>query len=218
MPTLFDDIPIDRAPGEQAAAAKAGKAAYARNLAAVLGNGADWEFRDECTDLGGPLGRCACGHPAIRFEFTLHHKTDGRRVVVGSSCVKNYHGISEETAERIQAAADRMEAAIADAKRQARERARDAEIQSLLADWSAAEYAIDQACQQWREGHPAHRYVPWPIHKRGAYSRRLAERADGKLHPCVSLPALKSKAGMAKRIRKEIERARARMNEVIGSY
>lgn len=218
MPTLFDDIPIDRAPGEQAAAAKAGQAAYARNLAAVLGNGADWEFRDECTDLGGPLGRCACGHPAIRFEFTLHHKHDGRRVVVGSSCVKNYHGISEETAERIQAAADRMEAAIADAKRQARERAQDAEIQSLLAEWSAAEYAIDQECQRWSDcHHGGDRYAPWPIYRRPGYARRLAERGDG-LHPHVKLPALKSKAGMAKRIRREIESARAYMNQVIGSY
>jgi hypothetical protein len=83
---------------------------YVARLAAVLGRGADWEYRGECQDLQMPSGKCSCGHHGLRYLFTIHHKTSGRRAIVGSSCVETFPGISPELAAQLGAEADRLEA------------------------------------------------------------------------------------------------------------
>src|SRR5665647_2130021 len=94
---------------DERAARAAGTAAYHRTLAAVLGNGADWEYRGECLDNGRSVGKCSCGHPGIRYEFLLRHKNGSRTAIVGSTCIAHFHGISEELADRIQADAERLQ-------------------------------------------------------------------------------------------------------------
>jgi hypothetical protein len=106
-----------------------------------------------------------------------------------------------------------MQAAITEAKRKAREAARGEEIQSLLHDWSEGEYATDEACRLWAERHNPY-YRPWPIYNRGNYARRLAERTEGKPHPYVKLPALKTSAGIIRRLSEAIKKARAALNAV----
>ena len=85
------------------------RAHYVRRLSAVLGNGQDWEYRGECIDLGSCTGRCACGHEGLRFLFTIHHKTTGKSVVVGSTCIATYPGISPALADRLERECERME-------------------------------------------------------------------------------------------------------------
>lgn len=83
---------------------------YARRLAAVLGNGDEWEYRGECMVLDRPTGRCACGHEGLRYLFRLHHKS-GRTCIVGSTCVGTYRGISPALVSRLTAEVARLEAA-----------------------------------------------------------------------------------------------------------
>jgi hypothetical protein len=84
---------------------------YAERLARVLGDGAQWEYRGECTDLQRPCGRCACGHEGLRYLFTLHHKLTERTVIVGSVCVETYHGISGQVVAALAAEVDRLQRA-----------------------------------------------------------------------------------------------------------
>ena len=85
------------------------RASYVRRLASVLGNGQHWEYRGECIDLGHCSGRCACGHEGLRFLFTIHHKTAGKSVVVGSTCIATYPGISPALADRLEQECERLE-------------------------------------------------------------------------------------------------------------
>lgn len=88
---------------------KSHRANYVRKLAAVLGSGQNWEYRGECIDLERCTGRCACGHEGLRFLFTIHHKHNGQRVVVGSTCIATYPGISPALADRLEQECERLE-------------------------------------------------------------------------------------------------------------
>lgn len=199
--TLFD---VETTPEAVSAGRKAGGARHAANLAAVLGNGAEWEYRGECCDLGYPTGKCACGQIGLRFEFTIHHP-DGRRAIVGSSCILSYDGVTPELAERLAADVERLQAEGRERERKAREAARAAEVVDLMRQWSEAEYLTDTAAAAWRNNNPRPAWEPHAIYKRGAYKRRLDERperdAAGELHPYCRLPALKTTAGQIKRLR-----------------
>ena len=59
-----------------------------------------FQYKGEYIDLGTTTGSCACGHE-IRYEFTLRHKETNKAVVVGSSCVKNFKFLDEETRKSI---------------------------------------------------------------------------------------------------------------------
>jgi hypothetical protein len=206
MQTLLnlDYIPTAAAPGEAAANAAASRGAYAARLAAALGDGRLWEYRDECHDLGAPTGRCACGHTGLRFLFTLHHTETNQTVAVGSSCIVSYPGITPEAAARLQADAARMDAAIAEAKRNAREKARDEAITGLLERWSAAEWQADERAAAW-----IGQYAPAEAYTRGPYraSYRLRDRTPDQPHPRVRLPVLKSRAGIVRRLEREAAKA-----------
>lgn len=182
-----------------------GRSAYTARLAAVLGRGADWEYRGECVRLPRPDGVCSCGHQGLRLLFTLHHKTTGRTVKVGSVCITTYPGIAPELAGRLQADADRLLAEVRAAERQARQAAQAAEVQALLRQWSDAEYATDTAIDAWYFLNGWKRWLPGPIYKRPGARDRLRDQKPGELHPFVRLPALKSVAGQVKRLRRYVD-------------
>jgi hypothetical protein len=187
---------------------------YAERLAAALGDGSRWEYRDECTELPQATGRCACGHHGLRLLFTLHNIDDGRTAIVGRVCVTQYHGITPDTLQAIQADADRLETAAAERARAARETAKQADVAAAVAELSAVEYAIDAAVQNWRDGHHGQRWEPYHVYRRPGAAARLADRQP--VHQCVRVPQLKTAAGILARVRKEIVRARHVLAEVHG--
>ena len=187
---------------------------YAERLAAALGDGSRWEYRDECTELPRATGLCSCGHHGLRLLFTLHNIDDGRTAIVGRVCVTQYHGITPATLEAIRAAADRLEAAAADRARAARAAARQADVAAAVAEWSAVEYAVDAAVQNWRDAHPWQRFEPYQVYRRPGAAARLADRQP--VHQCIRVPQLKTAAGILARVRKETARARHVLDEIRG--
>jgi hypothetical protein len=207
--TLF----VERSSEENAARSKSGHAAYAARLAVALGNGAEWEYRGECYELQRATGKCACGHCGLKYLFKLHHPRRGC-VEVGSSCIVSYHGITPELAARLQADVERLMAAARERERLARLAAQNAEVQRLLLEWSAAEYATDQAAADWHNAHQWARWYPGPIYRRPLAQQRLAERAENKLHPYCRLPALKTTSGQLKRLKGYLAKCARELAEV----
>lgn len=189
------------------------RSSYASTLAAVLGNGAEWEYRGECFELPFPTGKCACGQVGLRFEFRIHH-ADGRSVIVGSSCIETYPEINPDMAARIRADVDRLLSQKAERERAAREAGRSRQIQQLMAEWSEAEYATDLAAHAWRQSHPWVSFVPQAIYARGCVDARLNDRKEGKPHRFCKLPALKTSAGQLRRLREYLATCAAELAAV----
>lgn len=191
---------------------------YAERLSAVLGDGSRWEYRDECTDLGHPTGKCACGHNGLRYLFTLHNVDDGRTAVVGSVCVFGYAGITPEVVASLRESADRMEAAAAERVAKSKAALKDAanaeQISALVAEWSAIEYAADVAAQYWRDSHSQY-FEPYHVYRRRCAAQRLADRQP--VHPYIRMPQLKSASGIIRRLKKNIADAN-RILEIIRAY
>ena len=185
---------------------------YAERLAAALGDGSRWEYRDECTELAQATGRCACGHHGLRLLFTLHNIDDGRTAIVGRVCVTQYHGITPDTLQAIQAHADRLEAAAAERARAARETAKQADVAAAVAELSDVEYAIDAAVESWRDSHIGQRWEPYHVYRRPGAAARLADRQP--VHQFVRVPQLKTAAGILARVRKDFARARHVLDEI----
>ena len=54
----------------------------------------------ECTDVSEGDWNCElCGHPHIRYLFTIANRKDGQRMIVGSECVNNVQGINPDSAK-----------------------------------------------------------------------------------------------------------------------
>lgn len=93
------------------------RSGWAQRLAAALGNPARWEYRGDCVDLGRCTGRCACGHCGLRYLFGIHNIDDGRKVVVGSTCIKNFRGgLPVDLVDGIESDAKRLREAAAESK------------------------------------------------------------------------------------------------------
>jgi hypothetical protein len=137
--------------------------------------------------------------------FTLHNMDDGRTAIVGRVCVTQYAGITPATLAAVQATAERLEAAAADRARAARETARALTVSAALDELSAAHYAIDEACQAWRDLHPGQTWAPYHVYRRQQAAARLADRQP--THPYVRLPQLRTAAGIVARLRREIRAA-----------
>lgn len=198
---------IETAPEEIAAALKASRRDTYLRLAETLGDGAQWEYRGECADLGSPRGTCTCGHAGIRYEFTLHH-ADGRSAVVGSSCIETYQGVSTATAAAILADLEKLKAAGRERIRQAKEAAKAAAVQALLAEWSGLEYDADAVVLAYARRWDSYR-LPFRVYNRNyaGLAGRLEGRNAGKLHPFCRVPAMKTTTGQAARLKKEIAKA-----------
>jgi hypothetical protein len=198
---------------EKAAAMLAYQSSHTQNLAAVLVNGANWTYDGVCNDRGRADGTCACGHAGIRYEFTLTHKTEPRSVVVGSTCVTTFHGVSAEVVARIQADLAKLIEAAKERERQAKAAAEALEVQKALAAWSEAEYQADQLAANWMRNHPG-QYKPYPVYKRSCAPERLAARSAGKLHPYIRVPALKTAKGQLRVINNKLANAKATAEEI----
>ena len=54
-------------PAQNAAYRIEGRLSHRQRLAARLGDGRDWEYTGECTELEHATGKCTCGHIGLRF-------------------------------------------------------------------------------------------------------------------------------------------------------
>jgi hypothetical protein len=210
---LFD---VDQFRQVPSAAHSLAHSQYAARLAAVLGDGSEWDYRGECLELVRPTGTCACTHRGLRFLFTIHRERDGASAIVGSTCITTYAGISPALVKRLQADAERLQAEADELELRARSAANHPEVAALLRQWSRAEYAIDQAAADWLEANAWRRWLPPAIYRRPYAADRLAERQADQVHPFCRLPALTTVRGQAQRLRKYLSDAAAELAAISG--
>lgn len=197
---------------------------YAANLAAVLGDGADWEYRGDCNERQYADGKCACGHAGIRFEFMIHHKTENRSVIVGSSCINSYSAINPDMVNAIAADVERLERAAAERLKAAKAAAQETEIQQALDEYDAIAWELDRRLSEGAESYPYRRggeqvtgYVQRRRVKRELYfnwsnpstaATRWHDRQLGQRHPTSRWKQYKLKSAFLRAIRAEIERVK----------
>lgn len=185
---------IDIVDNSRAADNLEARSAYAKRLAAVLGNGAEWSYRGEVDEAPGN-GICACGHTGLRYLFPIYHP-DGRRVIVGSSCIETYAAVNPAMVAGIQAAADEARRAHDEKIRAAKRAAKDLIVQAAAAECAAKKKRIFEiiAAKQfgaWISG------GAWKVCSNVDSARRkLAEGTPFS----VSIPPLKTAAGQLKRL------------------
>lgn len=196
-----------------------GQRDYAARLAAVLGNGADWEFRDEVAEDSGCQGRCACGHQGLRWLFTIRHRTEPRVAVVGSSCILTYSGVNAEMVAGIEAAMAKIEERLAEARKKAAAANREARVLAALTEWSDLLWQIDVVAAEWLRLHPG-QWKPSVIYRVGNCDGRLLNRMEGAMHPHIEhylggrLGKMKSAAGKLGRIANYKLKAMALMDDL----
>lgn len=202
---------------DECAARAAGRASYHRALAAVLGDGANWEYRGECLDNGRPVSKCSCGHPGIRHEFLLRHKGGQRTAIVGSTCINHWQGISQELADRIQADADRLQREADERLKAAKRLVQEKTVAAKLDELHRLAWELDERlaalCKTWefRNRSRSLKYAAW-LRYRGAEYRLLARdgRAD---HPCIRMPKYKQHAAAVKWLDRQIADHRAAVTD-----
>jgi hypothetical protein len=137
------------------------------------------------------VGKCACGHEAIRYEFTIHHP-DGRTAILGSTCIETYPGISPEAVAAVERDLFRLEAEAKAREKRARELTQDQEIIALARQWSDSLYRLDEAI-----GNSGRRiaWKLWDAYRfRDGCRARLENRTPGTIHPKAKMKQYKSKA------------------------
>lgn len=187
------------------------RAAHLHRLHAILGNGADWEYRGIVSERQRADGQCACGH-AIRFEFTIHHKVTERTVIVGSDCVCTYPGVSDAAVAAVAADVERLEKAARERVAAAKRAAEDSRIQQLAADLSAAYWELDRilaAIPSNGYGRPSRRIAYDAFRLWYGADKRMADYTPGMPHPWARLKPYKSRAAMRKNLESRLEKVRA---------
>ncbi len=115
-----------------------------------LGDGREWEYQGEVNDCGKPISKCACGH-AIRWEYVIHRERDGAVAVVGSECINSFQDANPDLWAALTAAAEKVKADLAEAKRQAKAARDNEDVMTLQAAWqdqvARAERFIAQAAE-----------------------------------------------------------------------
>jgi hypothetical protein len=167
-----------------------GRVDHLQRLAAVLGNGEDWEYQGECIDLEKPEGKCACGH-SIRYQFILHHKTEpGRTAPVGRVCIENYSMVRPEVVARIRADEQKL---IDQAKariKAAKDLAAQQEIDALLTELNEKYWTITRLIQR---KYRSYTKLPYELYMHGFTIERvnaaIDNYQDGKI--CPFMPRFK---------------------------
>jgi hypothetical protein len=186
---------------------KAGNAEHYRRLQQVLGDGRDWEYRGECTDLGlrGPRGKCSCGHEGLRYLFTIHRiRGGGGKVIVGSTCIGHFHGANAEMVDAIQRDADRLEREAADRLGAARRATQNAEATKLLDDLNQAMWALESKLAT------TSRRVKWHVWADGYSHDRARLRLDAcnpatDRHPCLRVKQYKRVSALIRNLKQRIQ-------------
>lgn len=134
---------------EREASAQGAKLSHLERLRDRLGDGRDWDFTGEVTELPHATGTCSCGHSGLKFLFLLRNRKTADTAIVGSTCIEHYAEANPDMVKGIRAAVDQIEAQAAEQKRKARELAQEAEVQALLAE---CREVTQQLCRIVAEG------------------------------------------------------------------
>ena len=148
-----------------------GSVHHVEALIAALGNPSEWEYTGDVTDAGTyGVAKCACGHP-IRFQFHIEHP-DGRKAIVGSTCVNHFATINPTLHAALVEALEGVKAKLAADKRAAREAKQDEEIARLKAECDALAAPIRERYRVARENSHNGYWVPEDIF----YANRAARQ------------------------------------------
>lgn len=177
-----------------------GKLEYSKRLVAALGDGRDWEYAGQCTDLQRPVGKCCCGHEGIRYEFMIRNTKTGSLNIVGSSCINHFSDVNPALVASITAALDQLESAAAERKAAARKLTQEAEVQAELTKLSELSWKLDTILatgaesftyRDWtgkqqigfRQVRRVTREVFFGWHDCGIAAKRIHDRTEGKQYP-----------------------------------
>ncbi len=167
---------------ERSAELAEGRGAYYARLVQVLGNGADWEYHGECSDLGAPVGVCSCGHTGLRYLFYLAHKSNGRQAIVGSTCIGHFSEARPELVASIQADANRLHGLAQESLTKARLLTFEQDIARRLAEFSDLAWSLDRQLAQYAKPFDGFDYCGRPrIYWRA--TRRVARDVFFGWHP-----------------------------------
>lgn len=114
----------------------AGFTEIVRKFVQRLGDPSKFEYRGECIDLGGPVGKCTCDHP-IRYVFLIHGP-DGRVAPVGSECINHFASYNPNLYERLTHAKDALFEKLAQEEKDRAEALRRAELDEVKPAFDAA--------------------------------------------------------------------------------
>lgn len=111
--------------------------AWRERLAAALApSPGEWEFTGEVGEDDTGMAKCACGH-SIKYLFNLERKRDGKKVIVGSSCIEHYGEAAPELVESIKKAVEELKAKLAEDKKKAKAAAAEIEVYKIEVEWEA---------------------------------------------------------------------------------
>ncbi len=164
---------------ESAEMSKMGAFVWSANLTCALGNPSEWEFTGEVTQAGPPrFANCACGHP-IMDCFHIAHK-DGRRAIVGSTCIEYFQDAGIIYGE-LTAALESLKKRIAEAKKAAKRAADEIKVAEARAAYEAR---YDTLLCRFRAYRERGEMAPKPLWIAMASYYRVHRTAPDYQRPC----------------------------------
>lgn len=176
-------------------------------LRAMDGDPAQWEYTGAMTERKDCGGTCACGHTGLRYEFFIRHKTSGKEIIVGSSCINAFDSVNPALVAAISDARDRAEKAAAARIKAAKELLQDDEIKQLTQELGDA--MTKAVLEVARVGNYGTRTKYWFFERYG-YASRIAEmvryetRDGSEYRAKVSLKQYKIKSAMIKDLKQRL--------------
>lgn len=138
-------------------------------LARAMEDPSEWEYNEEMVDSGpNSTAKCVCGHD-IRYIFYIYRERDGKKLPIGSSCIKNSIPYLIETgnkdlAEKLSDAYDefkrQINEAIALAAKRKREQTNNDRIEIILRDMENLIIFLDKVRESYNGG-----YIPYPLYR-----------------------------------------------------
>lgn len=113
-----------------------GNAWRAKLSEALAPDPSEWRFTGEIGEDDSGLAKCACGH-SIKYLFHLERERDGKKVIVGSSCIEHYGEANPELVESIKAANEDLKKRIQEEKKAAKRAAQEAEVDKIRDEWES---------------------------------------------------------------------------------
>lgn len=99
----------------------------------ALGNPQAWVYSGDCYDAGPESNQqCVCGHH-IRYVFIIAHGE--RTAQVGSECINHFQEFNPSLHADLTEALTKLEANLAEGRRQAREARQQEEVEAARAEW-----------------------------------------------------------------------------------
>lgn len=146
---------------------------HIQKIAAAMEDPTKWAYNGDMTDSGpGGKSACTCGHP-IRYIFWIEREEDGKRLPIGSSCIKTtVPYLIEMGADNL---ADKLNTAIEEfqeyynkllcetAKRK-RDHDNNEKLNSITKDLDILVEFVKTERKSYQNSHDGY-YVPYPLYR-----------------------------------------------------